>query len=352
MKWGETMAEFDEKALKQHIKKGDFFTVYLICGDEDYLKKFYCDTIISKNVDEAFESLNYEKHQGKDADLEKIFESAAIMPMMSEKRCILIEDYKLEGISDRDYALIENYFQNPCDTSIIIFLQKKADFSLAKAKKSADIIKKHGAVCVLDKRTGSDLIKPLITSASKNNCVLSTEMAKYLVSVTGDDFNVLINELNKVCNYAGGGEITRKHIDAVAIKSDDTKIYFLTKALFSKNFDKAFEVLHSLLKQRIEPEYILGTIISSFVDIYRAKISVANGERAESLSEAYSYRNMAFRLTNAARDGSRLELSVVRHCLDELSKADCLLKSGVSDPTLELEQLLVRLFLILNGERV
>ncbi len=346
------MAEFDEKLLKQHIKKGEFASVYLICGNEDYLKKHYCDTIVSKNVNKDFESLNYEKHQGKDADLQQIFEAAAIMPMMSDKRCILIEDFKLESINDKELSLIEEYFENPCDTSVIIFLQKRTDFSLVKAKKAVDLIKKHGVVCVLDKRTGSDLIKPLVSSASKNKCILSNDVAKYLVSVVGDDFNVLVNELSKVCNYVGEGEITRKHIDAVAIKSDDTKIHFLTRALFAKDFDKAFEVLHSLLKQKIEPEYILGTIISSYVDIYRAKISVANGEGAESLAQAYNYKNMAFRLSNAARDGSKLDISVVRKCLEELSKTDDQLKFGAANPTLVLEQLIVRLFLIINGERV
>lgn len=346
------MAEFDEKGLKAHIKGGEFFPVYLICGDEDYLKKHYCDSLVSKNVAPEFESFNYEKYQGKNLDLESVFEAASIMPMMSDKRCLVVEDFKLESINETDYSLLSDYLQDFCETSIVIFLQKKAEFSLAKAKKAADLIKKVGAVCVLNKRTGNDLIKPLISSASKNNCVLSVEMARYLVSVSGDDFNVLINELSKVCNYAGEGEITKSHIDAVAVKTDDAKIYALTKALFAKDFDMAYEVLHSLLRQKIEPEYILGTIISSYVDLYRAKVSVVSGEKAEALSADFGYRNTAFRLTNAGRDSRKTDIQTIRKLLEELSKADYNLKFGSGDPVIVLEQLMVKLFLISNGEKV
>ena len=33
------MANFGEKELKAHIKSGAFYPIYLICGDEDYLKR-------------------------------------------------------------------------------------------------------------------------------------------------------------------------------------------------------------------------------------------------------------------------------------------------------------------------
>lgn len=346
------MPEFDEKSLKKHIKTEQPYPVYLVCGDEDYLKKHYTDLLVSKIVPPDFESFNCEKYEGKNLDIMEVFEKAEIMPMMAERRCIVVEDYKLEGINEKDFKAFESFFSNPPETTSIIFLQKNADFSVKKAKKAADIIGKVGAICVLNKRTGTDLIKPLISSAAKHNCTLSQEMAKYLVSLVGDDFNTLINELSKVCNYCSEGEITKNHIDAVAVKTDDAKIYFLTKALTANDFDKAYDVLHSLLRQKTEPEYILGTIVSSYVDMYRAKISMTCGERAEALSEPFAYRNLAFRLTNAGRDASKISVQTLRKCLDELSKADMKLKSGRDMPLIVLEQLMVRLFLISNGEKV
>ena len=346
------MANFGEKELKAHIKSGEFYPIYLICGDEDYLKKTYTDMIASKNVEPAFESFNLQKFEGKGLDLGDVFEQASIMPMMSDKRCLIVEDYKLEGANDKDISHISAYVESCPETSIVIFVQKNPEFSLSKAKKAADIIAKYGAVCTLNKRTGNDLIKPLISSANKQGCVLTSQMANYLVSQVGDDFNVLINELHKVCGYAAGGEITKAHIDAVAVKTDDVKIYYLTKALMSKDFDKAYKVLHTLLKQKVEAQYILGTIISAYVDMYRAKVSLFCGERADILATDFAYRNTAFRLTNAARDASKLDLPTIRKCLEVLSEADMKLKKSYGDDVIILEQLMVKLFLVSNGERI
>lgn len=346
------LAEFDEKGLKAHIKTNAFLPCYLVVGDEDYLKKHYTDLIVSKIVDPSFESFNFQKFEGKGLSLRDVFDACELMPMMSDKRCVVVEDFKLDSLTEKDYGMMLDFFSDLPDFTVLIFIQKSADFSVTKAKKAVDLFKKSGAVCTLNKRTGNDLLKPLISSAAKQKCELSVQNAKYLVSVCGDDFNVLINELGKVCHYAKQGEITKAHIDAVAVKTDDAKIYALTKALMNKDFDKAYDVLASLFRQKTEPEYILGTIISSYVDIYRARVSLISGKNADSLASDFNYRNTAFRLANAARDSKSMDLDTVRKCLTELSKADKQLKSGRDNAVLVLEQLMVKLFLLSNGEKV
>ncbi len=346
------MPELNEKELKAHIKSEEPYPVYLIYGDEDYLKKFYTDSLVAKVVPPELESFNFDRFEGKNLDLRDVFDRAEMMPMMAERRCIVVENCKLESMNEIDFELLSSYCSNPSDFSVVIFHQKSPDFSPVKAKKAVGCISKIGAVCLLNKRQGTDLIKPLISSAKKQNCALTTQMANYLVSVVGDDFNTLINELSKVCHYCGEGEITKKHIDDVAVKTDDAKIYYLTKALIGGDFDKAFEVLHILIRQKIEPEYILGTLVSTYVDMYRAKISLTNGERAEALSEPFKYGKLEFRLTNGGRDASKISVDTLRLCLEELSKADMKLKNGRDLPVVVLEQLMVKLFLIRSGEKV
>ena len=192
------MAELNEKELKAHIKGEEPYPVYLVCGDEDYLKKLYTDSLVAKVVPPELESFNFDRFEGKSLDLRDVFDRAEMMPMMAERRCIVVENCKLESMNENDFELLSSYCNIPSDFSTVIFHQKNADFSLVKAKKAASVISKIGAVCLLNKRHGVDLIKPLVSSAKKQNCVLTTQMANYLVSVVGDDFNTLINELSKV----------------------------------------------------------------------------------------------------------------------------------------------------------
>lgn len=346
------MAMYNETELKRHLKTKDFHPVYLIYGDENYLKLHYTELLSSSIVEKSFESLNLDRFDGKTTDLQTAFDRASILPMLSARRLVVVEDYKLEGLSQKDEKLLEASIPKLGNTSVVIFLQTTDNFNDKNGRKAISLIGKYGAVCKLDKRKGSELIKPLISSASKQGCILSSAAAQYLVASVGDNFNVLINELSKVCNYVGTGEIKNSDIDAVAVKTVDARVSSLTRALIAGNFEKAYDVLNTLVTLRIEPNYILGSIIGTYVDMYRAKVAAQSVGGVKSLALLFNYKGREFALNYAARDASKIELPRLRSCLDELSKADMKLKGfGVSD-TLVIEQLMVKLLLIANGERV
>ncbi|MGN1417917.1 MAG: DNA polymerase III subunit delta [Acutalibacteraceae bacterium] len=346
------MAKFDEKQLRAHIKSKEFFPVYLMIGDESYLKQLYTNTIVEKNIDTAFESFNFDKFDGKGLDLRDVYEKAMLMPMMSGKRCIVVDDYKLDGLNAKETEQMESVFSSVPESTVLIFKQDSVPFSKKSGKKVLALFEKYGAVCELNKRKGADLIKPLISSASKQGCELSSDNAQYLVRSVSDDFNVLINELNKACNYVQSGEITKAAIDAVCVKSVDAKVYYLTKALIAKDFEKAYEVLDSLIRLKTEPEYILGAIIGTYTDMYRVKVCACCGQSVQSIKDNFNYKGREFVLDNAVRDSRKIDISVLRKCLDVLSEADRKLKSGRDNTTLIIEQVMVKLILIANGEKV
>lgn len=346
------MAVFDEKQLKQHIRAKSFFCVYLIFGDESYLKQFYINTIVSRIIDPAFESFNFERFSGKNLDLRDVYDRAMLMPMMSDRRCIVVDDFKLDSLNDKEVKAMDEVFSSLPESTVLIFKQDTVPFSKKSGKKVMAVFEKYGAVCELNKRRGIDLYRPMISSASKQNCTLDNNTAQYLVSCVGDDFNVIINELSKVCSYVGEGVITKADIDAVAVKTVDSKVYQLTKALIANNFDKAYEVLYSLVKQKTESEYILGAIIGTYVDMYRVKVAAAGGASPSVLKEHFNYRGREFTIDNAVRDSSKMDIKVLRQCLDVLADADRKMKTGRDSGTLVLEQLMVRLLLIANGEKI
>ena len=68
------------------------------------------------------------------------------------------------------------------------------------------------------------------------------------------------------------------------------------------------------------------------------------GVPAERLAAEFkSYKGKEWKLKNAARDGARMSLPVLRDCLDILAKADLTLKSSPGDPWVVLEQTVTRL---------
>ena len=345
------MAVMDEKALRAHLKAQTFLPCYLLVGDEDYLKRLYAGRIADAATDQAFASFNVEQFDGKNLDLRDVFEHASVLPMMGERRVLIVDDMKLDPLSARDGDLLADGLPKLPDTAVLLFVQTLNPISKKTGKKVRDLFSKYGAVCELNKRSGQDLYRPLIASAQKQGCALSPAMAQYLVSCVGDDFHVLIQELAKVCAYAQG-EITKAHIDAVATKTLDAKVYALARALLQQDFDKAYAVLDTLVQMRVEPYYILGALNGTYIDLYRAKVAMGCKGSTKPILDAYSYKGREFALQNAARDAAKLSLPQLRRSLSVLADADRRLKSTGESGTLVLEQLLVRLLLIANGETV
>ena len=198
----------------------------------------------------------------------------------------------------------------------------------------------------LSKRDLNSIVKLIISGTQKRGCTISKDCAAYLVSIVGDDLNIVLIEVEKVCSFVGNGEITKADIDKTAVKSLEATAFDLVKALVSGGYEKAFVLLEWLFTQKTEPVLIMGAIISSYVDMYRAKVAINAGERPEEVAKYFNYKNKEFRLRNAGRDAAKLSVEQLTKSLDELAKADELLKSSRADKRTFLEELMIKLVMI------
>ncbi|MPN01315.1 putative protein YqeN [bioreactor metagenome] len=312
--------------------------------------------MITKLIKPDFSAFNLHRFEGKEVDLMRVAQCAEALPMMDERMCVVVKDYPLESMNESMKAELESMISDIPKTTVLIFWVQNVSYNFAKdAKHKAlcTLFDKYGTVVRLDKRTNSEIQKLIIKGVAQRKCTIDKQTVAYLVDCVGDDLNNLLGELEKLCYYAGQGEITKEMIDTLAIKSVEAKVFDLTKALFSANKDKVFNILNVLLKQKVEPVIISGTLISAYVDMYRAKVFVTSGKAAKDCMNYYSYpKNVAFRLENAARDSSKISIEQLRRCLDILADCDKKLKSYVLQNSLILEETLVKLILIVNGEKV
>ena len=344
------MAFFNEDTLKKQIKSGEFSRVYLIYGDEGYLKQFYANQICNKTVDKNFADFNLKKLEGKETSLNEIYDCVSSFPMMAEYTCTLVRDYPLNTFAG-DRGKFDSDFQGMVtdipESSVLVFWMDTITVDEKDKKWSAviNLIDSVGACVKLDKRTRSALEKLLITSAAKKECTLSREMAGYIINLVGEDMSTLQNELNKVCSYAGSGEITKKHIDDTVIVSVEAKIFALSRMIAKGEADAAFETLSNLFKLREEPVMILGVLSKAFADMYRVKAAKEKGVSYMNLATVFpsTYKGRGFLLDNASRDGAGYTVQQLKEALLILSDTDRRLKSTGEDPKTLFEELILRL---------
>lgn len=336
------MPLLNESALKDKLKENPV-GVYLIYGEESYLKKTYIDKIISKTVDSAFEDFNFHTFDGKESTLSDIYESAQAVPMMAETKCVLVKDFPLDTLDDNGFEQLERVIEENPDDCALIFSFVAYEPKGAKWNKIIKLFEKSAYAVKLDKKTSLELSKMLENGAKKRGKPFAKGVASYLITCVGSDLNTLLNETEKVCAYAQGEEVLRSDVDAVCIKSLDAKVFDMIKDLTAGRFDSAFRKLSQLFEQREDEFQILGALIAQYSDIYRAKAAVKSGNRAEVVAKYYNYAGKEFRLTNAARNGSSLSFEAIGECVEILLQADNTLKSSALDKRLVLEQTVVKL---------
>ncbi len=336
------MPVLNEAGLKEKLRSNPV-GIYLIYGEESYLKKVYVDKIISKTVDDTFADFNFHTFDGKDCTLSDIYESAGAVPMMAETKCVLVKDFPLDTLDDNGFEQLETVLSDNPEDCALIFSFISCNPKGAKWNKAIKLFEKYGYAVKLEKKTSLELAKMLESGAKKRGKPFGKGVAAYLITCVGSDLNTLLNETEKVCAYSSGEEIKKGDIDAVCIKSLDAKVFDMIKDLTAGRFDSAFKKLSLLFEQREDEFQILGALIAQYSDIYKAKAAVKAGNRAEIIAKYYDYAGKEFRLTNAARNASSLSFEAIGECIDILSWADTTLKSSALDKRLVLEQTVVKL---------
>lgn len=339
-----------EAELKKQIREKAPANCYLFYGSEEYLKQFYTNKIIKAFVQKGSETFSLRKYDGKEDTVDDVLEGALSMPFMSDYCVVIAHDFPLDSVSAEQKDKLIDFLKNLPDTSITVFWMDSIEVGKsAKWKWVNDNFSKYA--CMVDfKKPGTRELKKLICAyTAKQGCVMSDNTASYLIETCGDSLNVLFNEIQKLCSFAGqGAEITLAHIDSVAVRSLEARVFDLSKLLLARNVQGALELLHTLMLQKAEPIDIFGVILMSFVDIYRAKTALSGGENATYPAKFFDYRNKEFRLTNGAKYARNLSNEQLRECFDSFAESDRLLKSTAQSGEMVLERLIVSLALIIS----
>ncbi len=349
------MAVIYEDALKGQIKSGVLSPVYIILGEDDFLKRMYVDKITALVADKD-DIFNYSRF-GADCNLQDVYDFLEQLPIMSDKKCAVLCDYDIEHCGAGDFEKLLTLVTNPTDDAVFVIW---FDSLFPDPKKSARLKKliaktEKGGGCavLLNHRRVPELVKMLTDGAHKRGCTFEPAAAKYLVETAGEDILTLQNELNKLCFYLPGGTITRQDVDLVSVKTVEASVYNLSKHIFARDAGGALKTLDELFFMRLEPMIILYTVSSAYVDLYRVFVCRKKGQKNPEIAAEFGYKGREFVLDRAAQSLSKFDFKRLSLSFEALLAADRQLKSFGADPRTVLEQLIVRLiYIIAKGESV
>ncbi len=333
--------------LKQDISTGTLGRLYVLHGEEAYLRSYYLEKMKEQLVGQGMAEFNLHNLPGKELTPEQLEQTVDALPMMSERTMVLVEDYDLFRASESDRQALAELFAQLPDYCCVVFVYNTLPYKADARTKLAAALKEYGSVVEFARQEQGDLIDWVRRRFRALGKDIDTEQAQYLIFQCGDLMNALIGEIEKVGAYARGPRITRQDIDAVVTPQLDAIVFNMTDAIGAGNFDRAAQVLGELFQMQEKAIPILAALGKQLRQLYCARLCMERHGTAGDLAAQWGIKSYpAEKLMNNAR---RFSLAWCRKALVACAKTDLALKSSSGTERELMVDLLLELSTPTNG---
>lgn len=347
------MAASDPKSVSAQIKQGNLSRVYYIYGADIVQVETITKQLIRKATG-GNEDMALTKYEGNNIDMNELADAAAMFPMMSDYNCIWIHDFNAEKSREEQLSQLIDICKDAGEQTVIVFSVTGFDVRdgkkspTPKNKKLIDKISKLGTVCEAAQRTFSEIAKWLMAIAQKKGCTLQRREAENLTARCMGNTVQLRSEIEKLCAYAAGGEITDQMITDLVAPSVETTVFALAKAVIALRPQVAMAELDRLYSMRTSRTFIVHAVATGFIDLYRAAVAWRSNHSVDDMKKDFGYR-FDFVVQNAFRDCRKIQPEQLRACIAVLRDLEQKLNSSAADERILLESAIVKMLEIASG---
>ena len=321
------------KSLNEDIKTGEFKQIYLLYGEESYLKKQYKQKLTKAMISED-DTVNYTYYEGKGINAAEVIDLAETMPFFAERRLIVIEN---SGFFKNAAPELADYLKNLPETAYFLFVETEVD----KRGKMYKAVKEKGRIVELSRQDEKTLLYWIAGNVKKEGMKIKESTARYLVSKTGTDMENLEKEMEKLFSYTmGQEEITVRDIDEICTTQITNKIFDMVEAVAAKQQKKALEYYYDLLALKEPPMRILFLLTRQFRLLWEVKDMDRQGyPRKEIAAKAGLHPFVVGKYQEQARAFSEPALRKILE--DSVDMEECI-KTGRLSDTLGVELFIMK----------
>ena len=216
------------KSLNEDLKTGQFKQIYLLYGEEGYLKRQYRDRFIKAMLPEG-DTMNYAHYEGKNINVREVIDLAETLPFFAQRRLIVFED---TGFFKSAGAELADYIKDMPETTYFVFVENEVD----KRSKLYKAVKAKGHIVELTTQDEGTLKRWIQGIVRREKKQISDSVILYFLNKVGTDMENIQRELEKVFCYAlDRQEITREDIDAVCVTQITNHIFDMVNAVAGKS---------------------------------------------------------------------------------------------------------------------
>ena len=321
------------KSLNEDLKTGQFKQIYLLYGEEAYLKKQYKDRFMKAMLPEG-DTMNLAYYEGKNTNPKEIIDLAETLPFFAERRLIVLEN---TGFFKNASPELAEYVKQMPETTYMIFVEEEVD----KRGKLYKAVKDRGHIVELTRQDERTLVRWILGMAKKEGKQMNESSAAYLLAKVGNDMENVQKELEKLfCYTMHRAEITRNDIDEVCVTQISNHIFDMVDAVAGKNQRKALNYYYDLLALKEPPMRILFLLTRQFRILMEVKELESLGYAPKEIASKVGI--MPFLVGKYRAQAKTFTRKELRMILEDGMQAEEDVKTGKIGDVLSVEMFLIQ----------
>jgi DNA polymerase III, delta subunit len=328
--------------LKKAVTSGALKRLYVLWGEESYLKEYYYREMKKLLLPEGFEEFNYKCFEGKNVDLGALSAAVDMLPAFAEHTLIEVRDFDFYKAGDDVRTRLETIVKDIPEYCCLVFFFSDPEFKPLGTTKIHQTIKKFGSSVEFRTQDDSDLTVWLGRRFHALGHEIDRADSQYMLFLCGDSMTSLVSEVEKIAAYSQTKKIKRSDIDAVGTPVVSARVFDMTDAIAKRDFDRSAGIMGELLQLKEAPIKLLAIIGKQLRQIYYAKLCLTQGKDRPYLQKLCEIKN-DYSARILSENAGRLSLKWCEDSVKLAAETDFLMKRDPLDDEELLKIMLIKL---------
>ncbi|MGN0702966.1 MAG: DNA polymerase III subunit delta [Lentihominibacter sp.] len=335
--------------IEKDLKEGRIPRLILLCGKEEYLIRWYTDTLVDRFVSDACRAIDLVVLEGESLTLENIIENTETISLMSERKVVLIQDFSpvygknIRGFGEADIKGLTDYFKDIPEGSLLLITASEPEDYRNKKSRIMTAVEKHGKIYDFQSLKDNMLrsfIEKRFRAAGKaySSSVINLIMSESGYGNKAIDYTLynLENDLKKIIAHCGSSsEVTAADVSDVLSTNPENDVFAMLDAIGRNRKDEAFRLLHNLIESGTPVFNLLHLITNQLELILTVKEMKDEGMTLNAIQKKLGIHQ--FRIRKAMAVTGQYSMDDLRKTLCAAYDVDENIKTGLLESTMALE---------------
>lgn len=319
--------------INEDIKSGQFRQMYLLYGEEAYLRKQYRDKL-RKALAADGDTMNCSYFEGKDITVGAVIDLAETLPFFADRRVIVMEN---SGLFKAGGEKMAEYLEEPAQTSYFVFAEKEID----KRSRLFKTVSAKGMAAEFPEQNEATLKKWILGMIKKEDKRITEQSLELFLEKTGTDMENIRKELEKLMCYCMDKEvISGQDIEDICTHRVSSRIFDMINAIADRRQKKALDLYYELLALKEPAMRILFLIARQFNMLLQVKELKGKGYDNKTIGGKVGLQ--PFIAGKYAAQAAKFKGSDLRKALEACVEAEEAVKTGRMNDVMSVELLIVR----------